>query len=113
MMLKIYCKAKAPSLNEYDEYIKEITRELGLYNIVNNQSLYHSKFHYTPVSGSELVSISGKTFDNTRAIEDASLKTDINNMDIKAIYEDLQKLRKIATYILKEQATKLFHQRFQ
>ena len=86
--------AKAPSLNEYDEYIKEITRELGLYNIVNNQSLYPSKFHYTPVPGSELVSISGKTFDNTRAIEDASLKTDINNMDIKAIYEDLQNLRK-------------------
>ena len=86
--------AKAPSLNEYDEYIKEITRELGLYNIVNNQSLYPSKFHYTPVPGSELVSISGKTFDNTRAIEDAGLKTDINNMDIKAIYEDLQKLRR-------------------
>lgn len=85
---------KAPSVNEYDEYIKEITRELGLYNIVNNQSLYPSKFHYTPVPGSELVSISGKTFDNTRAIEDASLKTDINNMDIKAIYEDLQKLRR-------------------
>ena len=84
----------APSLNEYDEYIKEITRELGLYNIVNNQSLYPSKFHYTPVPGSELVSISGKTFDNTRAIEDAGLKTDINNMDIKAIYEDLQKLRR-------------------
>ena len=85
---------KAPSLNEYDEYIKEITRELGLYNIVNNPSLHPSKFHYTPVPGSELVSISGKTFDNTRAIEDASLKTDINNMDIKAIYEDLQKLRR-------------------
>ena len=84
----------APSLNEYDEYIKEITRELGLYNIVNNSSLHPSKFHYTPVPGSELVSISGKTFDNTRAIEDASLKTDINNMDIKAIYEDLQNLRK-------------------
>ena len=86
--------AKAPSLNEYDEYIKEITRELGLYNIVNNQSLYPSNFHYTPVPGSELVSISGKTFDNTRAIEDASLKTDINNMDIRAIYEDLQNQRK-------------------
>jgi len=86
--------AKAPSLNEYDEYIKEITRELGLYNIVNNQSLYPSNFHYTQVPGSELVSIRGKTFDNTRAIEDASLKTDINNMDIKAIYEDLQKLRR-------------------
>ena len=85
---------KAPSLNEYDEYIKEITRELGLYNIVNNQSLYPSKFHYTPVPGSEVVSISGKTFDNTRAIEDASLKTDINNMDIKAIYEVLQNQRK-------------------
>ena len=85
---------KAPSLNEYDEYIKEITRELGLYNIVNNQSLYPSKFHYTPVPGSEVISISGKTFDNTRAIEDAGLKTDINNMDIKAIYEDLQKLRR-------------------
>ena len=85
---------RAPSLNEYDEYIKEITRELGLYNIVNNQSLYPSNFHYTPVPGSELVSIRGKTFDNTRAIEDASLKTDINNMDIKAIYEDLQKLRR-------------------
>ena len=85
---------KAPSLNEYDEYIKEITRELGLYNIVNNQSLYPSKFHYTPVPGSELVSISGKTFDNTRAIEDASLKTDINNMDIRAIYEVLQNQRK-------------------
>ena len=85
---------KAPSLNEYDEYIKEITRELGLYNIVNNSSLHPSKFHYTPVPGSEVVSISGKTFDNTRAIEDASLKTDINNMDIKAIYEDLQKLRR-------------------
>ena len=84
----------APSLNEYDEYIKEITRELGLYNIVNNQSLYPSKFHYTPVPGSEVISISGKTFDNTRAIEDAGLKTDINNMDIKAIYEDLQNLRK-------------------
>ena len=84
----------APSLNEYDEYIKEITRELGLYNIVNNSSLHPSKFHYTPVPGSELVSIRGKTFDNTRAIEDASLKTDINNMDIKAIYEDLQKLRR-------------------
>ena len=84
----------APSLNEYDEYIKEITRELGLYNIVNNSSLHPSKFHYTPVPGSELVSISGKTFDNTRAIEEAGLKTDINNMDIKAIYEDLQKLRK-------------------
>ena len=84
----------APSLNEYDEYIKEITRELGLYNIVNNQSLYPSKFHYTPVPGSELVSISGKTFDNTRVIEDAGLKTDINNMDVKAIYENLQKLRK-------------------
>ena len=86
--------AKAPSLNEYDEYIKEITRELGLYKVVNNSSLYPSKFHYTPVPGSELVSIRGKTFDNTRAIEDASLKTDINNMDIKAIYEDLQKLRR-------------------
>lgn len=86
--------AKAPSLNEYDEYIKEITRELGLYNIVNNQSLYPSKFHYTPVPGSELVSISGKTLDNTRAIEEAGLKIDINNMDIKAIYEDLQKLRR-------------------
>ncbi|WP_103613513.1 aminotransferase [Campylobacter concisus] len=85
---------KAPSLNEYDEYIKEITRELGLYNIVNNQSLYHSKFHYTPVSGSELVSISGKTFDNTRAIEDAGLKTDINNMDVKAIDKNLQNIRK-------------------
>ncbi|WP_107969361.1 aminotransferase [Campylobacter concisus] len=85
---------KAPSLNEYDEYIKEITRELGLYNIVNNQSLYPSKFHYTPVPGAELVSISGKTLDNTRAIEEAGLKTDINNMDIKAIYEDLQKLRR-------------------
>ena len=85
--------AKAPSLNEYDEYIKEITRELGLYNIVNNQSLYPSKFHYTPVSGSELVSISGKTFDNTRAIEEAGLKTDINNMDVKALEENLQKLR--------------------
>ena len=85
---------KAPSLNEYDEYIKEITRELGLYNIVNNQSLYPSKFHYTPVPGAELVSISGKTFDNTRAIEDASLKTDINNMDIRAIYEVLQNQRK-------------------
>ena len=85
---------KAPSLNEYDEYIKEITIELGLYNIVNNQSLYPSKFHYTPVPGSEVVSISGKTFDNTRAIEDASLKTDINNMDIRAIYEDLQNQRK-------------------
>ena len=85
---------KAPSLNEYDEYIKEITRELGLYNIVNNQSLYPSNFHYTPVPGSEVVSIRGKTLDNTRAIEDVSLKTDINNMDIKAIYEDLQKLRR-------------------
>ena len=85
---------RAPSLNEYDEYIKEITRELGLYNIVNNQSLYPSKFHYTPVPGSEVISIGGKTFDNTRAIEDAGLKTDINNMDIKAIYEDLQNLRK-------------------
>lgn len=84
----------APSLNEYDEYIKEITRELGLYNIVNNSSLHPNKFHYTPVPGSELVSISGKTFDNTRAIEDAGLKIDINNMDIKAIYEDLQNLRK-------------------
>ena len=83
---------KAPSLNEYDEYIKEITRELGLYNIVNNSSLHPSKFHYTPVPGSEVVSIRGKTFDNTRAIEDAGLKTDINNMDIKAIYEDLQNL---------------------
>ena len=40
---------KAPSLNEYDECIKEITRELGLYNIVNNSSLHYSKFHYTPV----------------------------------------------------------------
>ena len=86
--------AKAPSLNEYDEYIKEITRELGLYNIVNNSSLHPSKFHYTPVPGSEVVSIRGKTFDNTRAIEDAGLKTDINNMDVKAIYENLQKLRK-------------------
>ena len=85
---------KAPSLNEYDEYIKEITRELGLYNIVNNQSLYPSKFHYTPVPGSELVSISGKTFDNTRVIEDAGLKTDLNNMDVKAIEENLQKLRR-------------------
>ena len=85
---------KAPSVNEYDEYIKETTRELGLYNIVNNQSLYPSNFHYTPVSGSELVSISGKTFDNTRAIEDASLKTDINNMDVKAIEGNLQNLRK-------------------
>ena len=85
---------KAPSLNEYDEYIKEITRELGLYNIVNNQSLYPSKFHYTPVPGSEVVSIRGKTFDNTRAIEDAGLKTDLNNMDIKAIEENLQKLRR-------------------
>ena len=85
---------KAPSLNEYDEYIKEITRELRLYNIVNNQSLYPSKFHYTPVPGSEVISISGKTFDNTRAIEDASLKTDINNMDIRAIYEVLQNQRK-------------------
>ena len=85
---------KAPSLNEYDEYIKEITRELGLYNIVNNSSLYPSKFHYTPVPGSELVSIIGKTFDNTRAIEDASLKTDINNMDVKAIEENLHNLRK-------------------
>lgn len=85
---------RAPSLNEYDEYIKEITRELGLYNIVNNSSLHPSKFHYTPVLGSELVSISGKTFDNTRVIEDAGLKTDINNMDIKAIYGDLHNLRK-------------------
>ena len=85
---------KAPSLNEYDEYIKEITRELGLYNIVNNSSLYPSKFHYTPVPGSELVSIIGKTFDNTRAIEDASLKTDINNMDVKAIEENLHNQRK-------------------
>ncbi|MDU6827562.1 aminotransferase [Campylobacter sp.] len=85
---------RAPSLNEYDEYIKEITRELGLYNIVNNQSLHPSKFHYTPVPGSELVSISGKTLDNTRAIEDASLKTDINNMDVKAIEKNLQNLRK-------------------
>ena len=85
---------RAPSLNEYDEYIKEITRELGLYNIVNNQSLYPSKFHYTPVPGSEVISISGKTFDNTRAIEDASLKTDINNMDIKVIEKNLQNLRK-------------------
>ena len=84
---------KAPSLNEYDEYIKEITRELGLYNVVNNQSLYPSKFHYTPVPGSELVSISGKTLDNTRAIEEAGLKTDINNMDVKALEENLQKLR--------------------
>ena len=84
----------APSLNEYDEYIKEITRELGLFNIVNNSSLHHSKFHYTPVPGSELVSISGKTLDNTRAIEDASLKTDINNMDVKAIEGNLQNLRK-------------------
>ena len=84
---------KAPSLNEYDEYIKEITRELGLYNIVNNQSLYPSKFHYTPVPGSELVSISGKTLDNTRVIEEAGLKTDINNMDVKALEENLQKLR--------------------
>ena len=84
----------APSLNEYDEYIKEITRELGLYNIVNNSSLHPSKFHYTPVPGSELVSISGKTLDNTRAIEDASLKTDINNMDVKAIEGNLQNLRK-------------------
>ena len=85
---------RAPSLNEYDEYIKEITRELGLYNIVNNQSLYPSNFHYTPVPGSEVVSIRGKTFDNTRAIEDAGLKTDLNNMDIKAIEENLQKLRR-------------------
>ena len=85
---------KAPSVNEYDEYIKETTRELGLYNIVNNQSLYPSNFHYTPVSGSELVSISGKTFDNTRAIEDASLKTDINNMDIKVIEKNLHNQRK-------------------
>ena len=85
---------KAPSVNEYDEYIKEITRELGLYNIVNNQSLYPSNFHYTPVPGSEVVSIRGKTFDNTRAIEDAGLKTDLNNMDVKAIEENLQKLRR-------------------
>ena len=85
---------RAPSLNEYDEYIKEITRELRLYNIVNNSSLHPSKFHYTPVPGSEVVSISGKTLDNTRAIEDAGLKTDINNMDIRAIYQDLQNQRK-------------------
>ena len=84
---------KAPSLKEYDEYIKEITRELGLYNIVNNSSLHPSKFHYTPVPGSELVSISGKTLDNTRVIEEAGLKTDINNMDVKALEENLQKLR--------------------
>ena len=85
---------KAPSLNEYDEYIKEITRELGLYNIVNNSSLHYSKFHYTPVPGAELVSISGKTLDNTRAIEEAGLKTDLNNMDVKAIEKNLQNLRK-------------------
>ena len=85
---------KAPSLNEYDEYIKEITRELGLYNIVNNSSLHPSKFHYTPVPGSELVSIRGKTLDNTRAIEEAGLKTDLNNMDIKVIEKNLQNLRK-------------------
>ncbi len=85
---------KASNLNEYDEYIKEITRELGLYNIVHNQSLYPSKFHYTPVPGSELVSISGKTLDNTRAIEEAGLKTDLNNMDIKVIEKNLQNLRK-------------------
>ena len=85
---------KTPSLNEYDEYIKEITRELGLYNIVNNQSLHPSKFHYTPVPGSEVISISGKTLDNSEIIEYAGLKTDINNMDIKAIYEDLQNQRK-------------------
>ena len=85
---------KAPSLNEYDEYIKEITRELGLYNIVNNSSLHYSKFHYTPVPGAELVSISGKTLDNTRAIEEAGLKTDLNNMDVKALDENLHNLRK-------------------
>ena len=56
--------------------------------------MHPSKFHYTPVPGSEVVSIRGKTFDNTRAIEDAGLKTDINNMDIKAIYEVLQNQRK-------------------
>ena len=84
----------APSLNEYGEYIKEITRELGLYNIVNNSSLYPSKFHYTPVPGAELVSISGKTLDNTRAIEEAGLKTDLNNMDVKALDENLHNLRK-------------------
>ena len=84
----------APSLNEYDEYIKEITRELGLYNIVNNSSLHYSKFHYTPVPGAELVSISGKTLDNTRAIEEAGLKTDLNNMDVKALDENLHNLRK-------------------
>ena len=43
--------------------------------------------------GSELVSIRGKTFDNTRAIEEAGLKTDINNMDVKALEKNLQKLR--------------------
>ena len=85
---------KTPSLNEYDEYIKEITRELGLYNIVNNSSLHYSKFHYTPVPGAELVSISGKTLDNTRAIEEAGLKTDLNNMDVKALDENLHNLRK-------------------
>ena len=44
--------------------------------------------------GAELVSISGKTLDNTRAIEDASLKTDINNMDIKVIEKNLHNQRK-------------------
>ena len=44
--------------------------------------------------GSEVVSISGKTLDNARVIEDASLKTDINNMDIKVIEKNLQNLRK-------------------
>ena len=84
---------KTPSLNEYDEYIKEITRELGLYNIVNNSSLHPSKFHYTPVPGSEIISISGKTLDNSEIIEYAGLKTDINNMDINDIGVCLQKLR--------------------
>ena len=44
--------------------------------------------------GAELVSISGKTLDNTRAIEEAGLKTDLNNMDVKAIEKNLQNLRK-------------------
>jgi|GEM_PF-4187350 hypothetical protein len=70
------------------------SQELGLYNILNNSSLHPSKFHYTPVPGSELLSISGKTLDNSEIIEYAGLKTDINNMDIKAIDENLKEIRK-------------------
>ncbi|CAD7286887.1 aminotransferase [Campylobacter suis] len=84
---------KAPKIKEYKNYIQDITKELGLNSIVDKVSNSPSQLYYTPKSGVSIINIKGNVLNNEKVLKDASIKSEIDNLDTNTLNKSLDSVR--------------------